>query len=158
MHEGLLYVVARSGLYFSILGVHVLRWRVNKSFTTLLLNNKLASISAQKISSLHLRRPWVNTIPDLPDFVLEHDGVRLVFDFINVSVALKLAMLYIPILELGLNIGPIPNPKKCPFFPIYQSKLNSQLYNPSNLGGKKTNEINQQNLNVSCLSFRRRNE
>jgi hypothetical protein len=26
------------------------------------------------------------------------------------------------------------------------------------LGGKKTNEINQQNLNVSCLSFRRRNE
>jgi hypothetical protein len=51
--------------------------------------------SALKISSLHLRRPWVHTIPDQRDFVLEHDGVRLVFDFVIVSVALKLAILYI---------------------------------------------------------------
>jgi hypothetical protein len=49
MHEGLLYVVARSGLYFSILGV--LRWRVNKSFNTLLLNDMLLSFSALKISA-----------------------------------------------------------------------------------------------------------
>jgi hypothetical protein len=59
MHEGLLYVVARSGLYFAILGV--LRWRVNKSFNTLLLNNKLSSFSALKISA---SKKAVGKIPD----------------------------------------------------------------------------------------------
>jgi hypothetical protein len=97
MHKSLLYIVARRGSYFSILVV--LRWRVNKSFTTLLLNNKLSSFLSLKISSLHLRRPRVNTIPDRRDFVLEHDGVRLIFDFVIVSVVLKLAVLYMPILQ-----------------------------------------------------------
>jgi hypothetical protein len=73
------------------------------SFNTLLLNDKLVSFSALNISSLHLRRLWVNTILDRQDFVLEHDGVYLVFDFVIVSVPLKLAMLYlqsyIPILQ-----------------------------------------------------------
>jgi hypothetical protein len=97
MHEGPLYVVARSGLYFSILGA--LRWRVNKPFNTLLHNDKLFSALKMIISSLHLRRLWVNTIPDRQDFGLKHDRVRLVFDFVIVSVALKLAMLHIPILQ-----------------------------------------------------------
>jgi hypothetical protein len=89
MHGGPLYVVARSGLYFSILGA--LRWRVNKPFNTLLHNDKLSLFSALKmiISSLHLGRPWVNTIPDRQDFVLKHDRVRLAFDFVIVSVALS---------------------------------------------------------------------
>jgi hypothetical protein len=90
MHKGLLYVVATSGLYFSTLGV--VRWRVNKSFNMLLLNDKLSSFSALKISSLHLRKSWVNTIPDRRDYVQEHDGVRLVFDSVIVSVALQLAI------------------------------------------------------------------
>jgi hypothetical protein len=63
------------------------------------MTNKFLSFSAQKIPSLHSRRPWVNIISCRQDFVLEHDGVRLVFDFVIVSVALKSAMLYITILQ-----------------------------------------------------------
>ena len=55
------------------------------------MTNQFSSFSALKISSLHLKRSWVNTIPDRRDFVLGHDGVRLVFDFVIVSVALNVS-------------------------------------------------------------------
>jgi hypothetical protein len=52
--------------------------------------------------------------------------------------------------KLGLNIGPIPNPKKWPFFPIYQSKIPNSA--APQTCGKKT-QRNKPTKNLKRIVF-----
>jgi hypothetical protein len=59
--------------------------------------------------------------------------------------------------KLGPNIGPIPIPKKSPFFPIYQTKIpNSTAPQIWEGGGGQINKPRKKLLKKGlCLSFRR---